>query len=67
MRFTQVHVLMIISLILFEICGYKVWIKHDDASGDIFSSSSSAIEKAFVVLMAMSHEYKKSLYCQTGE
>lgn len=43
---------------------YIVWIDQDNISGDILTSMASAVENAFVVLMAINDQYYKSRYCR---
>ncbi|CAF1025798.1 unnamed protein product [Adineta ricciae] len=43
---------------------YSVWIDQDNISGDILTSMASAVENAFVVLMAINEQYFKSRYCR---
>ncbi|CAF3384086.1 unnamed protein product [Rotaria sp. Silwood1] len=43
---------------------YSVWIDQDDISGDILTSMASAVENAYVVLMAVNENYYNSRYCR---
>ena len=43
-----------------------VWIDQDNISGDILTSMASAIENAYVVLMAINEQYFNSRYCRLG-
>ncbi|CAF1064548.1 unnamed protein product [Adineta ricciae] len=43
---------------------YSVWIDQENISGDILTSMASAVENAFVVLMAINEQYFKSRYCR---
>ncbi|CAF3664813.1 unnamed protein product [Rotaria socialis] len=43
---------------------YLVWIDQDNISGDILTSMASAVENAYVVLMAINEQYYKSRYCR---
>ncbi|CAF2403701.1 unnamed protein product [Rotaria sp. Silwood2] len=43
---------------------YLVWIDQDNISGDILTSMASAVENAYVVLMAINDKYYKSRYCR---
>ena len=51
----------------FQNLNYLVWIDQDNISGDILTSMASAVENAFVVLMAINDEYHKSRYCRLGQ
>ena len=46
---------------------YHVWIDQDNISGDVLTSMASAVENAFVVLMAVNEQYYQSRYCRLGQ
>ncbi|XP_072035118.1 uncharacterized protein [Amphiura filiformis] len=45
--------------------GYNVWMDVDKMEGNILMAMANAVEKAAVVLVAMSHKYKESNNCRT--
>ena len=47
-------------------CGIKVWMNVDDMQGSTLQAMASAVEKADIVLMCYSFEYKNSDNCRAG-
>ncbi len=46
---------------------YDVSIDLENIPGDVLTSMASAIENAFVVLMAINEQYFQSRYCRLGK
>ncbi|XP_030853859.1 uncharacterized protein LOC115929289 [Strongylocentrotus purpuratus] len=46
---------------------YNVWMDVDKMKGDILDSMAKAVQGASVVLVCMSHKFKESQNCRTGE
>lgn len=43
---------------------YLVWIDHDNITGNVVTAMASAVENAFVILMAVNEQYFRSRYCR---
>ncbi|XP_013394066.1 uncharacterized protein LOC106161607 isoform X2 [Lingula anatina] len=46
-------------------CGYKVWMDVDHMTGSTLEAMAHAVEKAAVILICMSQQYKDSPSCRT--
>lgn len=46
--------------------GFKVWMDIDDMRGSTVEAMAHAVEKADIILMCYSQNYKNSNFCRSG-